>query len=291
MMVLLDRTRHSLEPLMPSTSEMPCYESMEPAGSEAFELQPSIWNLIAQSCPSEEQEEVQRILGYAIVEQARDLYDEACTHLEIWNQFKNESEERTIQRFPEPPEVRARLVQEIKFLLEHLERRGQQSVRNGSKKRQQIEDYVKQQRQGQHTPSQSRPSSVASYRSQSAMAMLSDIEGSRSPSLDDEAMRICEHVTVKGIDGVIQNLREALQEECEIRKQEIQFLQGCVEESSQRARKRDNTSKNPSIQDLREFGSELEKEIMEGIGSATVTGPPLVGHHRVRSSLLPPLRE
>lgn len=30
---------------------------------------------------------------------------------------------------------------------------------------------------------------------------------SRSPSLDDEAMRICEHVTVKGIDGVIQNLR------------------------------------------------------------------------------------
>lgn len=46
---------------------------MEPA---AFELQPSIWKLITQSCPSEEQEEVQRILGYAIVEQTRELYDE-----------------------------------------------------------------------------------------------------------------------------------------------------------------------------------------------------------------------
>ena len=148
---------------------------------------------------------------------------------------------------------------------------------------------------GQHTPPQSRPSSAASYRSQSAMSMLFDIEGrlvcprvcvhvfvcactrvrcvyvhvcmsvcvhdkamqrtitcisygkdqfplpslrhvgwyvqlcskgsmlknikmlfslyfvscSRSPSLDGEAKRVCEHVTVMEVDSVIQNLRYA----------------------------------------------------------------------------------
>eukprot|EP00731_Ephydatia_muelleri_P018923 Em0011g963a len=123
------------------------------------------------------------------------------------------------------------------------------------------------------------------------MSMLFDIEGSRSPSLDGEAKRVCEHVTVMEVDSVIQNLREALQEECEVRKQEIRFLQGCVEEASQRTRRIDGTCKEPSIQDLREFGTELEKEILEGIGPATVTGPLVVGHHRARLPLLPPLRE
>ena len=54
---------------------------MEPAGSEAFELQPSMWKLITRSCPPEEQEEVQRVLGYAIVEQACELYEEVRTNI------------------------------------------------------------------------------------------------------------------------------------------------------------------------------------------------------------------
>ena len=62
---------------------------MEPAGSEAFELQPSIWKLIDHYCPPEELEEVQRILGYAIVEQARDLHCEVRTIGSIigWDSF------------------------------------------------------------------------------------------------------------------------------------------------------------------------------------------------------------
>lgn len=72
-----------------------------------------------------------------------------------------------------------------------------------------------------------------------------------------------------GVDVMVRIVREALQEECEVRKQEIQFLQvrvskliiveysalqnhlqGCVEEASQRTRRIDGTCKEPSIQGL-----------------------------------------
>lgn len=75
---------------------------------------------------------------------------QASTHLEIWKQLKDESEESigelsggllisvplqrvymhtVLQRLPEPPAVRERLVQEIRFLLEHLEHKEKQSLR------------------------------------------------------------------------------------------------------------------------------------------------------------------
>lgn len=43
---------------------------------EAFELEPSVWELIQSFCPEREIGEVRRTLGASLVEQARDLHEE-----------------------------------------------------------------------------------------------------------------------------------------------------------------------------------------------------------------------
>ena len=48
---------------------------------EAFELQPPLWELVSQLCPEKETEEVTRILGHSLVEQACDLYEEVSNEL------------------------------------------------------------------------------------------------------------------------------------------------------------------------------------------------------------------
>ncbi len=43
---------------------------------EAFELCLSVWSLVLSHCPSKEVEEVQRVLGVSLIEQAADLREE-----------------------------------------------------------------------------------------------------------------------------------------------------------------------------------------------------------------------
>ena len=49
---------------------------------EPFELQPSIIDVVSNLCPEHEAEEIWHVVGYSLVEQARDLLKEvytACT--------------------------------------------------------------------------------------------------------------------------------------------------------------------------------------------------------------------
>ena len=43
---------------------------------EPFELQPSMLDLVTELCPEHEAEEIWRVVGHSLVEQARDLLDE-----------------------------------------------------------------------------------------------------------------------------------------------------------------------------------------------------------------------
>ena len=44
--------------------------------SEAFELPPSIWDIIQSCCPANEASEVKRVIGQSLIEEACDLYSE-----------------------------------------------------------------------------------------------------------------------------------------------------------------------------------------------------------------------
>lgn len=45
---------------------------------EPFELQPSIIDTVVDMCPEHEAEEIWRVIGHSLVEQARDLLEEVC---------------------------------------------------------------------------------------------------------------------------------------------------------------------------------------------------------------------
>lgn len=44
--------------------------------SEAFELPPSIWEVIQSCCPANEASEIKRVIGQSLIEEACDLYSE-----------------------------------------------------------------------------------------------------------------------------------------------------------------------------------------------------------------------
>lgn len=46
---------------------------------------PYTWELIVQHCPENEMEEVKRILGTSLIEQAGDLHDEVSSVLQTYN--------------------------------------------------------------------------------------------------------------------------------------------------------------------------------------------------------------
>ena len=86
-----------------------------------FELQPSIIDVVRTLCPKTEAEEIWRVVGDSLVEQAKDLLDEvreiamgdlgqvvmmrinciyyvqATTLLEIWRQAKEEADQATLR--------------------------------------------------------------------------------------------------------------------------------------------------------------------------------------------------
>lgn len=50
---------------------------------EPFELQPSIIDAVVDTCPEHEAEEIWRVVGHSLVEQARDLLEEVRVHLRV----------------------------------------------------------------------------------------------------------------------------------------------------------------------------------------------------------------
>ena len=83
---------------------------------EPFELQPSIIDVVSDLCPEHEAEEIWHVVGYSLVEQARDLLKEVYTVikllwcaliegccsfqarllLEVWRQLKDDADHATL---------------------------------------------------------------------------------------------------------------------------------------------------------------------------------------------------
>ena len=52
--------------------------------SEAFELPPSVWELIKNLCPEKESNELKRMLGQSLIEEACDLLTEVYIYTYIY---------------------------------------------------------------------------------------------------------------------------------------------------------------------------------------------------------------
>lgn len=256
---------------------------------EPFLLQPPIWDLVKRACPSGELDEVKEAIGPSLVELASDLFQEASTMLEIYQATHEEFDSKVLEldtssQLPEPPAVRERLLQEISFLIEHIQQRShhtspQSVVTASSQQRPSVVDYVIK------ASASSRSSTASSGRRPVSSACGHDgritplhvtptsESESGSSSLSDKIDAVSNSINSMDIDIIVQHIRDALSEECLMRKRDIQFLQTCLEEEVKHNQE-ELTSlarSKPSLQELKDLRSSLEGEIHSTVSVDTET--------------------
>ncbi|PFX15094.1 hypothetical protein AWC38_SpisGene20700 [Stylophora pistillata] len=104
---------------------------------EAFESRPSLWKFIEEYVPESERIEIKEALGEDLVDETLDLHNEASILLEIWQDYREETEkeerekalQRHLHRLPEPPMIRENLKKEIKMFVEMLQQKAKKEGR------------------------------------------------------------------------------------------------------------------------------------------------------------------
>ncbi|XP_078602708.1 coiled-coil domain-containing protein 24-like isoform X2 [Branchiostoma floridae x Branchiostoma japonicum] len=270
---------------------------------EAYEPPTSLWRTVEEHVPAGELEEVKGILGTTLVEQCMDLHAEVRTLLEIWQDYRDDTDQ-LIQRgsggrsglrsgqLPEPPRQRELIVDEIEFLLQNLKERANSEGRN-------VQDLLSKHNPGviqyaltdkatgsrpgtgsRPSTSGSRPSSARSSRSgretplrRTATPSSDDDRMSISSGMSDQIDRLQDNLNVSRIDQVVEHLRQTLEQECSVLTQDIAFLQTCLEDEAD-FRSRASTPATvvePSLGELKTERSLLEKEL-QSISNGTRTG-------------------
>ncbi|XP_035681970.1 coiled-coil domain-containing protein 24-like [Branchiostoma floridae] len=269
---------------------------------EAYEPPTSLWQTVEEYVPAGELEEVKGILGTTLVEQCMDLHAEVRTLLEIWQDYRDDTDQliRTGSgrrsglrsgQLPEPPRQRELIVDEIKFLLQNLKERANSEGRNVqdllSKHNPGVIQYATNKATGSRpgtgsrpSTSGSRPSSARSSRSgretplrRTATPSSDDDRMSISSGMSDQIDRLQDNLNVSRIDQVVEHLRQTLEQECSVLTQDIAFLQTCLEDEAD-FRSRASTPATvvePSLGELKTERSLLEKEL-QNISNGTRTG-------------------
>ncbi|XP_077981052.1 coiled-coil domain-containing protein 24-like [Glandiceps talaboti] len=248
-----------------------------PYNLEAYEPPPSLWKLVEENVVREEREEIREILGESLVEQSLELHTEVETLLEIWRDYRDETNGLMPRRkrLPEPPKVRENLVGHIKLLVGSLKEKAKEEGMDPdavfSKRNNDVLDYVMREKLRKGSESQNnaakRPSTASSSRdgreTPFRMTPSSDVDMlSATSTLSDQVDSVKGHLNILKIDEVVQQLRQNLADEIEMLLQDITFLQDCLEDESN-FRAESVLSLNqiePTIQDLKEERSRLERE-------------------------------
>lgn len=247
---------------------------------EAFEIRPSLWRLIEDLVVESERLEIKEALGEDLVDETLDLQNEASTLLEIWQDYREETEKeekeqalkRHLSRLPEPPMIRENLKKEIKMFVEMLNQKAKEEGRNTtsilSKEESTIVEYAFDSiKATRPSSSSSRPSTAHSSRDgrQTPMRATPSSDGSRcTSSLSDHLDSMNDKLNALEIDRITDHLRQLLQEEKEELLGDITFLQDCLmEESDYRDNITSTPKPEPSLRDLRDLGTKLEKELLQ----------------------------
>ncbi|XP_022107655.1 coiled-coil domain-containing protein 24-like [Acanthaster planci] len=256
-----------------------------PPSMEAYTPPDSLWRLVEENVAPGERQEIRDVLGNSMVEQSLELHTEVEALLEIWRDFRQESETALppAKALPEPPLLRKSLKGQIRILVESLKERAKEEGRDSglslSRRSSEVLDYVLDDspRECSTPPGLRRPSTAVSNRDgrETPLRMTPSSDGdelSATSTLSDRVDSVRDQLTYLEIDEVVQELRSALEDEVSQLLRDISFLQSCLEEESdfRTSSRMVVQQQEPSIQELRKEKSLLEKQLEEASSMTTI---------------------
>ncbi|KAJ8306152.1 hypothetical protein KUTeg_016697 [Tegillarca granosa] len=257
--------------------------SLPPFDLQAYEPPLSLWNLVMQYVPEHEQEEIKNMLGESLVDQSLELHSEIDTLLDIWRDYRDETESTPHVKLPEPPGLRDRLIQEIQFFVENVKEKARNQGVNADKilKTRHNMDIIEYAVEGSRPGTargQPRPGTAMS-RDGKETPMVTTPTGSDRMSigstLSEEIESMNDKLNFIKFDEVVQHLRKTLEEEIETLHRDIRFLYDCLdEEADYRAESEGTITREPTISELQQERSRMEKELLSD-DMKTQTSPPL----------------
>ncbi|XP_071799899.1 uncharacterized protein [Asterias amurensis] len=266
---------------------------------EAYTPPEALWRLVEENVAPGEQQEIRDILGNSMVEQSLELRNEVEALLDIWSEYRQETESLapSVPVLPEPPLLRKSLKGQIRILVESLKERAKESGRDSglSLSRQSSNDILEyalddSPRDCSSAGSLRRPSTAMSSRDgrDTPMRMTPSSDGdelSATSTMSDRVDSVKDQLNVLKIDEVVQELRSALEDEVSQLLRDISFLQTCLEdESDYRGQSRMAIHpQEPSLQELRAEKQALEKQLEEVSSFGTIN---LINAIKPKSSVL-----
>lgn len=243
---------------------------------QAYEPPLSLWSLVEQHVSPYEQTEIRNMLGESLVDQSLELHTEIDTLLEIWRDYRYETDEmQPAKILPEPPGLRDRLVQEIQFFVDNVKEKAKNSGMNPekvlhAKYNMDIIEYAfdcSRPGTGIGRPSSARPGSSSSREGRDTPMITSPTgfdRASNASSLSEEIESMNDKLNFLKFEEVVQHLRSTLEEEIETLLRDIRFLYECIDNEAEfRAEKIGTISREPTILDLQHERSKMEKELLD----------------------------
>ncbi|XP_052777772.1 uncharacterized protein LOC128215088 [Mya arenaria] len=248
-----------------------------PFDLQAYQPPISLWGLIQQHAPAHEREEIKSMLGESLIDQSLELHSEIDMLLEIWRDYREETTSvKPLPKLAEPPGLRDRLIQEIQFFVGSVKEKARNEGVNAEKllSRHNVDvlGYALD------TP---RADSVRPGSRQAAFSMdgretpmicsptCSD-RTSEASILSEEVEAMNEKLNILKLDEVVTHLRGTMEEEVETLLKDIHFLQGCLDdEATFRAESVGTISREPTLTELKDERSNLERELLSNMRSQT----------------------
>ncbi|KAI0243133.1 hypothetical protein LSAT2_008231 [Lamellibrachia satsuma] len=238
-------------------------------GVQPYEPPTSLWSLVVTFVPEHERIEVKNLLGESLVDQSLELHEEVNTLYGILQEFRADALQKPVyHRLPEPPAMRDRLNEEIKFFVETLRERADENGRDFEKilssHNTDIIDYVLSQRRPGSSGYNSRPSTSQSSHDGRETPLMRMTPISDRSALSEKVEAVNDKLNVWKLEEVKQHLRETLSEEIKMLLKDVEFLQGCLEDESDPGYSSVSLEREPTLTDLKEERGRLEKELLSG---------------------------
>jgi len=235
---------------------------------QVFEPRPSTWALIEDQTIEEERTDIKELIGSSLIEETVDLHREVNALLDIWRDFREETDRQTnVTSLPEPPNVRENLIKQIQLFVKLIQ---EKSARERNQPREVLSPYQLDvvasicEAKGQESTLPERPQTACSARDGRQTPLRPHSNYNSRPCSSQSSIHFADEQEVKSseeIEKLADIIREDLEEERSALRLDIEFLQQCLMDESAFSVSI-STQNEPTLKELKDIGLKLEKELV-----------------------------